>query len=386
MSLDAIRGTRSVDWVLAGVLTALGVLLMAMNVLISDQRVADAIQDGTMVHAQSSHSWLMVPVFAVATVPVLWWRRDVVVVTAVALAAMVAHDLLFGWVTRCGAGLPLAFVLAYLGAVACDRRRAWTALGLVLLLTGAVLVVDSTTGLEPIVLALPIVLLAFAVGRGVRHRTALSRELRARTEELRSLRDERAALEVADDRARLSRQLDGLLQDRLKQLTAAAESGRELDGERARALLATLESDSRRTLEDMREVVGLLRGGDVALAPSPTVAHLDALLARRSCSDSRVTVSGDPRALPATVELSAYRIVEHLVGALADQAEARIDVAIRFDEDALEIRVAGPVGRGAEVRAAVARARERARLLGGSLDVRMSHGWADAVAELPVLV
>jgi len=134
----------------------------------------------------------------------------------------------------------------------------------------------------------------------------------------------------------------------------------------------------------MREIVGLLRGGDVALAPAPTVAHLDALLARHTRSDSRLTVAGDPRSLPATVELSAYRIVEHLVDVLADQPDSRIEVGVRFDDDALEIRVNGPVDKSADIKAAVARARERAKFLGGSLDIKVSRGQARAVAQLPV--
>ena len=123
----------------------------------------------------------------------------------------------------------------------------------------------------------------------------------------------------------------------------------------------------------------------MALAPAPTVAHLDALLARHTRADSRLTVAGDPRSLPATVELSAYRIVEHLVTVLADQPESHIEVGVRFDDDALEIRVNGPVDRSADLKAAVARARERAKFLGGSLDVKVSRGHANAVAQLPVL-
>ena len=151
----------------------------------------------------------------------------------------------------------------------------------------------------------------------------------------------RAALGVADDRAQLSQQLDGLLQHRLEQLTRAAESAEGLDAAGSRALLETIETESRTTLDDMREIVGLLRGGDVALAPAPTVAHLDALLARHTRADARLSCRGDPRSLPATVELSAYRIVEHLVTALADQPGARIDVRVTFDADAVEIRVHG---------------------------------------------
>jgi signal transduction histidine kinase len=326
----------------------------------------------------------MIPVFALATVPVLWWRRNVIAVTAIALVVMVVHDLLFDWVTRCGAGLPLAFVLAYLGGFALDRKRSWISLGLSTLLTAAVLVVDSTTGFEPFVLALPVVLIVFGIGRAVRHRSAMSTELKARTVELQELRDERVALELAGDRVRLSHQLDGLLQERLGQLTAAAESGKDLDPGGAKALFESIESESRATLDGMREIVGLLRGGDVALAPAPTVAHLDALLARHTRADSRLTVTGDPRSLPATVELSAYRIVEHLVNVLADQQDSRIEVGVRFEDDALEIRINGPVDRSADFKAAVARAKERAKFLGGSLDVKVSRGHANAVAQLPV--
>jgi hypothetical protein len=381
----AFRGIRLGDWGVAAALTALGVALMVEDVTISDERVSASIADNTMVHQMTTHSWAMVPVFALATIPVLWWRRGITTVTGIALAAMIVHDVLFGWVTRCGAGLPLAIVLAYLGAVALERREAWIQLGLCVLLTAAVLVVDATTGFEPIVLALPIVLIVFGIGRAVRRRKAMSLELRARTVELRRLRDERAALEVAGDRVRLSHQLDGLLQERLGQLTAAAESGGELDPAETRALFESIETDARATLDGMREIVGLLRGGDVALAPTPTVAHLDALLARHAGSDSRLTVLGDPRSLPATVELSTYRIVEHLVDVLADQPESPIEVAVRFDDDAVEIRVAGTVKKTADVKAAVARARERAKFLGGSLDVKVSRGRASAVAQLPVL-
>ena len=384
-SSGIFTGLRPLDWVLAGALTALGVWLMVTNVVISDAQVAANIAAGTMVHEITSHSWAMVPVFAVATVSVLWWRRNMIVVTGIAVVAMAAHDLLFGWVTRCGAGLPLAFVLAYLGAASLERRRSWIALGLATMLTAAVLVVDATTGFGLIVLALPIVLIVFAIGRAVRHRTAMSAELRARTAELRQLRDQRVSLELASDRVRLSAELDSLLQKRLGQLTAAAESGKDLDRDSARALFESIESQSRATLDDMRELVGLLRGGEVALAPAPSVAHLDALLARHLRADSRVSVTGDPRSLPASVELTAYRIVEHLVNVLVDQPESPIEVGVRFEDDALEIRVHGPVDRSADFKAAVARAEERATFLGGSLDVKVSRGHANALAELPVL-
>jgi len=382
---EVFRGIKVRDWLLAGVLTALGALMMIMDVTASDADMIRAVADGEAVHPIDSHSAWMLPVFLGATIPVLWWRRSVLAVTGVALGFMVLHDLVFGWVTRCGAGLPLAFVLTFLGAVAYDRAKAWLNCALSLLLVVAVLVVDSTAGPSTILLASPVVLVVFGVGRAARHRGVLHEQLKVRDEELRQLRDERAALMVADDRARLSHQLDGLLQERLDQLTTAAESADGLAPAQAKALLESIESGSRQTMDDMREIVGLLRGGEVALAPAPTVAHLDALLARRRSAHSRLTVTGDPRSLPATVELSAYRIVEYLVMALAERTDDRIEVAVRFQDEALEIRVKGPVDKGADVRAAVARARERAKLLGGSVEVKLARGQARVVAQLPVL-
>jgi len=379
------RGIKVGDYVLAGVLTALGVLLMVFDTRTTNAGVTRAIADGSMVHTVSSHSVWMIPVFAAATVPVLWWRRSVLAVTAVALVVMALHDVLFGWVTRCGAGLPLALVLAFLAALSYGRAKAWLAAGLSALLGFAVVVVDATTGPNVIALVLPVMLVVFGIGWAARHRAVARQQLKARDAELRQLRDERAALVISDDRVRLSQQLDGLVQERLAQLTTAAESADGLPPEQARALLESIETDSRRTLDDMREIVGLLRGGDATLSPTPTVAHLDALLTQHQPGRARLTVTGNPRSLPASVELSAYRIVEHLVAALADQPDAPIAVALRFDERALEIRVTGPVSKGAEVKEVIARAKERARLLGGTLEVKIARGQAGAVAQLPVL-
>ena len=66
-------------------------------------------------------------------------------------------------------------------------------------------------------------------------------------------------------------------------------------------------------------------------------------------------------------------------------ADSPIAVAVRFEDEALEIRVTGPVDKRADVKQAIARAKERARLLGGSLDVKVARGQAGAVALLPML-
>ncbi len=376
MRARTMAGTRPVDAVVAGILCLLAAVLA----------VADIKSTGAATRIDS-HSWLQLPVFVAAMLPVLWWRRNLIAAVLASAGLLLVHVLAFGYVVRCGAGLPLAFLLAFLCGFAYPQlRERLTALGLSVVLAAIVLIWDTAAG--PSILPVVAVLQAglYGIGRVVAQRARMAAELRQRNEELRVLRDERAALEVSDDRAQLSARLETLLDQRLRQLAAAAEEGTvAADPATVQSLLVSLEQDSRRTLGDMREIVGQLRGGEVALAPAPSVAHLDALLARHVHGGSRLQVSGNPRVLPASVELSAYRIVEHLVTALADKPSAPVGVIMTFTDDALEVLVAGSVPRGSDLRGAVGRARERALLHAGSLDLTVSRGRARVLAHLPVL-
>ena len=150
----------------------------------------------------------------------------------------------------------------------------------------------------------------------------------------------------------------------------------------ATATLAEIEEASRATLNEMRDIVGVLRDDDAPTSPVPTLTSLRALVLRDKGDAARLVVEGSPRVLPAGVELSAYRIVEHLLGALDDAPG--VEVGVRLGEDALEIRVAGPAGRRGDVGAALGRARERAQLHRGSLDAHTRGGRAEAIALLPV--
>ena len=69
---------------------------------------------------------------------------------------------------------------------------------------------------------------------------------------------------------------------------------------------------------------------------------MSGLLARATSADARLTVDGNPRTLPAGLELSGYRIVEHLLLALADAPGAPVEVRLHFGPDALELHVSGP--------------------------------------------
>ena len=77
----------------------------------------------------------------------------------------------------------------------------------------------------------------------------------------------------------------------------------------------------------MRQVVGRLRE-EAPTGPQPVLAQLNRLLGEADELDVRLQVTGDPRLLPPGLELSGYRIVEHLLNTLEKDpaAEATVDV------------------------------------------------------------
>lgn len=370
--LERQRGLRRRDAALAAVLLALAALLSVAN--INAAPGSDPVVD--------SHSAWQLPVILLATLPVLWWRRNPVGMTLLCTAGFALHSVLFGDLIRCGSGLPLTFVLAFLTGVSLERKEAKAGLVSTFALATAVLWRDTAAGLSILPVVAVICLVVWLTGLAVRSKVALSRELVERTEELTRLRDERAALEVAEDRQRLSGELQVLLDERLASLSALAErSAGSADPEEVRRSLVALEDGSRSVLGQMRDLVGQLRG-EQALSPLPSVASLEALLARREGPRSRLRVTGSPRTLPASVELSAYRIVEHVLDAL--DAGTPVEVTVHFQGDALELRVVGTANQRSETKAALARAAERARLHAGAVQTTVARGRASVLATLPI--
>jgi hypothetical protein len=376
---EPLRDVAKRDYVIAGVLTALGLALMYLNVAEYDAeeyRRNSAIYYGGVV----PYGFALV-LFPLVTIPLLWRRVAPIAATGAALGGLLVNELLVGTdVVRCGVVFPTAFFFAFAAGAYLDRRDTFTGLALSL----GLVFVDGPPEFGPVV---PVVMGGVAaamwgIGRIVRSRKRMASDLEARTAELRQARDERARMEVATDRARISGELDELLQRRLGELARLAEEGIP-DPALATATLANIERESRRTLEEMRAVVGLLRDDSTPAAtePQPTLTHLEALLVRAKGGDARLTVEGNPRLLPPAVELSAYRIAEQLLEALEDAPD--VEVHVRFGDDALELSVSGPARRRAK--ASIERARERARLQHGTLEATVRGGRAEAEVSLPVL-
>ena len=337
--------TRPVDVVLTVALSGLGVLLMVMNMG----------GEGQDVRIDSTSVW-MVPVWLAATVPVLWWRRNLLAVVAVSTAAMAAHVLLFGWVVRCGAGLPLVFVLGFLSGVAYERRRALWALGGTAVLTALVLVKDSAAGAGLIPVALLIVAVMAGIGSG--RATTLGARRRARRAQRGAPRAARRAsralrLRRPGPAVPAARHVAGRAAEPARR-SPPTRSTRPRDPETQRAALVRIEENGRRTLGDMREVVGLLRGGEAGVAPAPSVAHLDALLAKHlGCRRPPAGRRRPPRAPRQRRALGVphRRAPRHCAGAGPGRSPRRRDA--RSATTPWRCWSPGPVPRGADLRGAV---------------------------------
>ena len=330
------------------------------------------------------------------TAPLAWRHRAPLATAAVLAAAALLNGLIFGSMVRCGAALPAIYMVAFTAGTIRNRARSATGLALC---AGAVVaegLYDPQIEGQGLPFVLALLAAFFAAGCLVGARTRTAEALRQRSAELHDQREQTARLAVLADRARMSADLEDALHARIGGIAATAAAGlsaltAEDDGPAAatgdaaaRQALASIEHDGRAVLGHLRELLSSLRERAPS-EPQPTLASMSGLLTRATTADARLTVDGNPRTLPAGLELSGYRIVEHLLQALADTPGAAVDVRLHFSPDALELHVSGPPAPSADLRAVLAAARERARLHGGTVDSGLAGGLCYATARLPLV-
>jgi len=270
------------DVAIALLVSALGVFLMVENVRDLTEGTRGPDEEAAIHIGNLMPYWAAAPLFLLVTVPLLWRRVAPLAAAGASLAGLVVNLALVGSeYVRCGVLLPTAFLLAYATGARLDRRGAL----LGLLITGSFTVLDLVIEFDVATAAVFAAVTAtmWGVGRIVHARGLAADELRARTIELRRARDERARLEVAADRSRLSRELGDVLHRQIGAIGRLGDAGSRAHhpGE-ATVPFAANERQSRATLEEMPEAVGVLRA-DTPLAPTapqPTLTHLESLLAR----------------------------------------------------------------------------------------------------------
>ncbi len=319
------------------------------------------------------------------TVPVAWRRAHPLGAVATMAVGALFNAIVIGTFVRCGGALPALILVTYSVGARLQLRPAVA--GAVLTVVAVVAQAHSDPQLKGFSVGGSVFLLAmWGVGRLVRSREGMVAVLRSRTDALHEQRDRTAKLAVEADRARVAESLDGLVGERIGKLAAqAAVASAAIDSEpeAARESLAAIEQEGRRTLTDMRQLVGALY--ETADGPQPSLKDLDGFLRRALANPAQLTVDGDRCSLPAGVELSAFRIVERLLEPLEDRADERVQVTLRYEPDALEVAVRGRVRTGCDLQTTLVTAREWVSLHAGTLESQLRSGVSQTKVRLPLV-
>ena len=315
---------------------------------------------------------------------------------------------------------PLTVSLTVLGVGSLVLRRVWPLVTLLLTLTGVLglVVVDGTVGaatLGPIVAAytaaahgtartgqraMVIVVAALVltwfldpvdlspegtVINAAAFGTVLLLGTGVRDRRDRAVVDVRAA--AAQERLRITRELHDVLGHSMSVMVVqAGAAGRLLDtGDttRARAAVAEIEQTGRRSMTEMRHLLGILRDEEESpspRAPVPTLSDVEALVGRvgEAGLPTTLTVTGDRGAVSQGVDLAAYRIVqEALTNCLKHSAASRAEVGISYGAETVTVEVTDD-GRGPARRETsghgLAGMRERVAMYDGELSVGAGAG------------
>jgi signal transduction histidine kinase len=155
-------------------------------------------------------------------------------------------------------------------------------------------------------------------GRGIRSRVLLQREMRRKAERLAAEREVRARRAMEEERTRIASELQAVVANGVSAMVVQAGAVPRLleagDSSRAGEALAVIEETGRDALAEMRRLLGVLRRDDEgpALAPQPSLARADALVARVANHgfQAELSVEGDPVPLSPGVDLAGYRVLQ----------------------------------------------------------------------------
>ena len=225
---------------------------------------------------------------------------------------------------------------------------------------------------------------------------------------------ESAAQHAVDaERARIAQELHDIVSHNVSVMVIQAAAAREVlttePGEAATALLA-VETAGRDTMTELRHLLGVLAPSpadeDSSLSPQPSLSRLSPLIDRIAFAGLpvEVRISGEPRALPSGVDLTAYRIIqEALTNALKHGDNTKAEVTVRYADHSLRVEVltsgpsvltggtsvparaqtheTGPAGEGRGLLGL----RQRVAVFGGDLDARRRLGGGFRVrAKIPL--
>ena len=233
---------------------------------------------------------------------------------------------------------------------------------------------------------------SWLLGDAIGSRRAYVQEIEQKAERLERERLTESRRAVAEEQARIGRELHDVVAHALSVIVVqagAAEEVFELDPALARAPIRAIDKAARAALADLRRVLGVV-SADAGYEPQPGLARLDGLIdqVRATGLDVALEIEGALQPLPATVDLSAFRIIQEALTNTLKHADARhARVSVRYGDDLrLQIR---DDGRGEEPGShpgnGLTGMQERVAMLGGRVEASsLAAGGYVVTAEIPL--
>jgi signal transduction histidine kinase len=238
--------------------------------------------------------------------------------------------------------------------------------------------------------------IAWIVGFALGQRMWATDETKRLAEQAELEREEQARLAVAEERARIARELHDVVGHSVSVMTVQASAVRRLlepDQDKEREALLVVEQTGREALAEMRRMVGVLRRPDEApaLAPQPSLDRIEQLVAHTQETGLPVElrIEGTPVELPAGIDTTAYRIVqEALTNAVKHARASKAEVVVRYQNGSVELTVSDDGrggGDGGGSGHGLVGMRERVSVYGGELEAGPQAGGGFRLrATLPV--
>ena len=373
-----------------GVLVAL-VTTLAVGTLI--YRALEGPENAAGGFGLNPTNFVAVTLVLAALSSLIWHRPAAMPVLFVGAIFFLGSELL-------GTATPfLAFVpLMALYAVAANSRPTISGSAAAVMAIGAVAMMLANPGpLDDDVLDyLLSVGTAWLLGYGIRLNRVRTSLLADQAKQFAREQATRTKTAIDQEQTRIARELHDIVAHDVVVIVAQAGASKRMfdaEPEQARQALTSIETLGREALVEMRRLLAVLwTHENGSKDPQPGLAQLPALVAQveRAGLPVRLCINGEPRALPAGVELNAYRIVaEALTNALKHAGPTRAEVELAYHPEFLELRVRDD-GRGSsrdELRPGhgVVGMRQRALVLGGDVTVgpRQDRGF-EVTARLPV--
>ena len=337
--------------------------------------------------APSTTLWFAVPAVAVLVLPLLARRRFPFAAPAsywvLAAALTFVDGLLIAFVGSLGVvGLATAFLLGNL------RNGLKAGVGLLIVLASIVIVVYNIPGAQTVgdLVFIPLrFVVAWVAGWAMRERAEQVEAAEERATQAEREREATARIAVAEERARIARELHDIVAHAVSVMVLQVGAVRhKLPDALAedRDSLRSVERAGRTALTDMRRLLGAMRrdGDDLELTPQPGLDGLDSLLEEigRAGLPVELHVAGERVPLPRGIDLSAYRIVqEGLTNALKHARASNADVTLRYAPDELQIEVRDDGAGGAKSDGpgyGLVGVRERVKIYGGEMSVGAATG------------